>query len=39
VPVLFLPSPNERRIRTIGTAEGPNYILQKPATCFEKVMA
>ena len=38
-PVLFLPSPDERRIRTTGTKGERSHIWPQPATCFGNLIA
>ena len=38
-PVLFLPSRDERRIRSIGTREGRSHIWRQRATCFGNLIA
>src|SRR6266702_7641413 len=35
----FLPSRDERRIRSIGTREGRSHIWRPPATCFGNLIA
>jgi hypothetical protein len=39
VPVLFLPLPDEQRIRTAGTKGEQSHSWRQPGTCFGKLIA